>query len=265
MHLIFIRHGDPDYSIDSVTEKGKRELELLGERISKLKATEFFVSPMGRAQKTAEACLQKLKTDFSNQPLKVTTLPWLREFTYKIKNQKTKKDAIPWDWLPREYYSEKKYQNLQKFYSTKAMKSGNIEFHYQEVCNGLDEILAAYDYNRMNSKIPIYNCFPHLTKEEALIDTHLQATQKDLDEKNIVFVCHLGVMFVMLSHLTGISPVQLWQSFFVAPSSVTIVGTEERIPGEVVFRIQQLGDVSHLINGNEPISASGFFGNCLTL
>ena len=29
MHLIFIRHGDPDYTIDSVTEKGKKELELL--------------------------------------------------------------------------------------------------------------------------------------------------------------------------------------------------------------------------------------------
>ena len=34
MHLIFIRHGDPDYSIDSVTEKGKCEIELLGKRIS---------------------------------------------------------------------------------------------------------------------------------------------------------------------------------------------------------------------------------------
>ena len=38
MHLIFIRHGDPDYSIDSVTEKGKCEIELLGKRISKLNA-----------------------------------------------------------------------------------------------------------------------------------------------------------------------------------------------------------------------------------
>ena len=27
MHLIFIRHGDPDYKNDSVTQKGKREIE----------------------------------------------------------------------------------------------------------------------------------------------------------------------------------------------------------------------------------------------
>jgi len=106
---------------------------------------------------------------------------------------------------------------------------------------------------------------PHISKEESLIDTHLEPEQKDLDEKNLVFVCHLGVMFVMLSHLTGISPVQLWQGFFVAPSSVTIVGAEERVPGEVVFRIQQMGDVSHLIGANEKVSASGFFGNCLSI
>ena len=36
MKLIIIRHGDPDYSIDSLTEKGWREAELLSERISRL-------------------------------------------------------------------------------------------------------------------------------------------------------------------------------------------------------------------------------------
>ena len=35
MRLIFIRHGDPDYSIDNLTEKGKREVKLLTERICK--------------------------------------------------------------------------------------------------------------------------------------------------------------------------------------------------------------------------------------
>ena len=106
---------------------------------------------------------------------------------------------------------------------------------------------------------------PHLTKEEALTDTHLNPFQKNLDEKNIVFVCHLGSMFACISHLTGISPVQLWQSFFVAPSSVTVLGAQERIPGEVNFRIQQLGDVSHLTENNESPSASGFFGNVINL
>ena len=65
-----------------------------------------------------------------------------------------------------------------------------------------------------------------------------------------------------LTERLHMSPVQLWQGFFVAPSSVTVLGAEERVPGEAVFRVQTLGDCSHLLSAKEPPSASGFFGNC---
>lgn len=35
MKLIIVRHGDPDYSIDSLTEVGKKEAELLAARMDK--------------------------------------------------------------------------------------------------------------------------------------------------------------------------------------------------------------------------------------
>ena len=259
MHLIFIRHADPDYKNDSLTEKGFKEAELLALRAAKWQNLEhLYVSPMGRAQKTAEAIQKKV-----NVPS--TTLNWLREFNYPVKDSKTKKDRIAWDWLPKDYFSDKKFSDINKFYQNKSLKNAGIEFYYNQVCAGLDEILESYDYNRIDEKTPVYNCFPHLTVEDAKIDTHGKASQEDLDKKNIVFVCHLGVMFAMISHLTGISPVQLWQEFFVAPSSVTIVGAQERIPGEVAWRIQSLGDTNHLFAAGEEVSASGYFGNCLSL
>ena len=49
MKLLIVRHGDPDYSIDSLTEKGWREAELLSEKLSKLDIKDFYVSTMGRA------------------------------------------------------------------------------------------------------------------------------------------------------------------------------------------------------------------------
>ncbi|MCR5217316.1 histidine phosphatase family protein [Treponema sp.] len=256
MHLIFVRHGDPDYANDNVTQKGRRELELLAERSKNWKVDEVYVSPMGRAAATAEACLK-------NWNVKPQTVSWLREFNYPLTDKDGNK-RIAWDWLPRDYFSEKKYADVNKWWSTKIMKSGNILGHYNEVCNGIDNILSCYDYSRISPSMPVYNCFPHMTAEEAAVDTHLLPEQKDLDNKNIVFFCHLGVMFAILSHLTGISPVQLWQGFFVAPSSVTIAGAEERIPGEVAWRIQTMGDTSHLRAGNENMSASGFYGSCLS-
>ena len=49
MRILMIRHGDPDYVNDTLTEKGWREAAILSERIAKMKVDEFYVSPLGRA------------------------------------------------------------------------------------------------------------------------------------------------------------------------------------------------------------------------
>lgn len=42
MKLLFIRHGDPDYTIDSLTEKGWKEAEFLSEKIAALDVRDFM-------------------------------------------------------------------------------------------------------------------------------------------------------------------------------------------------------------------------------
>lgn len=73
MQLLIIRHGDPDYSIDSLTEKGWREAEILANRLSKLDVKEFYVSPLGRAKDTASLTLKKMGRE-------AIELPWMQEF-----------------------------------------------------------------------------------------------------------------------------------------------------------------------------------------
>ena len=63
MRLLIVRHGDPDYEHDTLTEKGWREAELLSERLSKLPVKEFYVSPLGRAKDTASLTLQKMNRE----------------------------------------------------------------------------------------------------------------------------------------------------------------------------------------------------------
>ena len=41
MRLIFIRHGDPDYVHDTLTEKSKREAELLAQRVKNWDVSRF--------------------------------------------------------------------------------------------------------------------------------------------------------------------------------------------------------------------------------
>ena len=52
MRILIIRHGDPDYAIDGLTEKGKREVALLTERLAREELTAIYCSPLGRARAT---------------------------------------------------------------------------------------------------------------------------------------------------------------------------------------------------------------------
>lgn len=77
MRLLFIRHGDPDYEHDTLTEKGHREAALLAERAGALELGDCYVSPLGRAQATAAYSMKKLGRT-------AKTLGWAQEFPAKV-------------------------------------------------------------------------------------------------------------------------------------------------------------------------------------
>ena len=53
MLLYIIRHGDPDYTTDTLTERGKQQAEAVALRLQRSGITKVFSSPMGRAKETA--------------------------------------------------------------------------------------------------------------------------------------------------------------------------------------------------------------------
>ena len=68
----------------------------------------------------------------------------------------------------------------------------------------------------------------------------------------------------VLGVLTGCSPLTLWHRVLTLTSSVTEVVTEERVRGEVSFRITRLGDIAHLETNGEKRSTAGLFPECFT-
>ena len=52
MKLLIIRHGEPDYAHDTLTEKGWREALYLAERIAPLRVKHYYVSPLRPAPGT---------------------------------------------------------------------------------------------------------------------------------------------------------------------------------------------------------------------
>ncbi len=230
MKLYIIRHGDPDYKLDTLTERGWREAELLAERMAKTEVAAFYVSPLGRARDTASLTLRRLGAEGE-------TLDWLREFAPVRYDPDKGRESVVWDWLPARWTAEKAYYDREAWQHTPDMEAAGVPRENAWVCAGLDGLLARRGYRREGE---IYRA-------------------ERPNREAVALFCHFGVECVMLGHLLGISPMPLWHGTCALTTSVTTLVTEERRPGIASFRMCSFGDVSHLTAaGVEPSFSARF-------
>lgn len=230
MRLILIRHGDPDYLHDSLTEKGQREAALLAKRAKKWKVDDVYTSPLGRARATAAPCLTVWDKE-------ATVLDWAQEFFYLIDDGQGGK-RIPWDFHPGEWTGDARNFSEQQWLDVAKMQP--LREKYDWVSNSLDRLLKEYGYER---------------------DGRAYRAVRPCDKTAVIF-CHFGIAMVLLSHLINLPTEALWHGLFLPPTSVTVLNTQEHA-GEAYFRVERLGDCAHLITGGEPVSESGYFARIL--
>lgn len=241
MKIVIVRHADPDYEHDSLTETGWKEANALVPRLAELNEKcggfkTIYCSPLGRAKDTAGCTLKAINRE-------AIIKDWLREFPPAIMRPDVKEHpCICWDFLPEDWTKYKEFYDADAWYKNPYMKTvDDVEAKYKEVCDGLDGILKEHGYERCDSKDGIfYNVI-------------------NSNNDTIVIFCHFGLESVLISHLTHMSPMILWHNFCAAPSSVTTIATEERREGKASFRVIQYGDTSHLYKaGLEPSFAARF-------
>lgn len=248
MRLLLIRHGDPDYVHDTITEKGHKEAALLAEASISLDLGECYVSPLGRAQDTAAYSLKKTgKT--------AKTLQWLQEFpakvdvnlseelqrayldTRKVQGKDEFAPRIAWDMAPGYWMEHPEYMDRKDWRESEAARCSNVVSVYDSVTASFDRFLAEQGYVREGA--------------------HYRVEQEN--KKTVTFFCHFGLSCVLMSHLWNVSPFLLWHSLAMAPTSVTEIVTEERQQGIACFRGVRIGDISHLYAGGEVPSFSARF------
>lgn len=246
MRLLFVRHGDPDYEHDTLTEKGHREAALLGKLAPSLNIGHCFMSPLGRAQHTAAYCLKSTGKQ-------AQVREWLQEFpaTVDINDspelQKAYPDCektgdqyalrIPWDMVPAYLSSHPEYMSREDWRNSEVSRCSDTAAVYDEISDNLDALLAEYGYVREGD--------------------HYRVEKES--QETLTFFCHFGVTCAMLAHLWNVSPFILWHSLALLPTSFTEVVTEERQKGIAYFRSLHVGDTSHLrMGGEEPSFACRF-------
>jgi len=235
MRILLVRHAEPDYFIDSLTPKGWREAELLGRRMVRYDIRDFYVSPLGRARDTADCTLSKLGRT-------AEVLPWLKEFHGSYPDPATGKPRLAWDLPPRVWTSYPGIADPDTWLNCPLFDDGDFRSVWQETKDGVAALLARYGFRQDG---PVW-----------LADRNTPDT--------IALFCHFGISMAVLACLMNLSPMVLWHHVLCLPSSVSEVVTEERIPGEVSFRITRLGDITHLEAAGESRSTAGLFPECFT-
>ena len=233
MKIIIVRHGDPDYQKDGLTELGVREAEALSERMKNVRADECYVSPLGRAKETARPCLEKMH-------MEAQELKWLREFAPVV--QRPEKKSVAWDWLPQDWMKMPYAFDYERWTEYPALEEAGVRQEVDWIYTEFAAFLEKHGY-RKNGKL-------------------FDAVRPNND--TIVLFCHFGLECVLLSYLLNLPLFVLWHCTIAAPTSVTTVVTEERREGIAQFRMLSFGDTSHLyVAGMEP-AFSGRFRECYT-
>ncbi|MBQ1491474.1 MAG: histidine phosphatase family protein [Blautia sp.] len=235
MKLYIIRHGEPDYEIDSLTEEGWREAEALADRLEKENIDTFYTSPLGRAKDTAKPLLARLGRE-------AEILPFLREFNdHRIwRPDSPGMRMIPWDWVPEDWTAREGFFLEKEWYKDPEMQEADVYGYYKEAIDAFDELLARHGYVR---------------------EGRIYRVERGSHEKVALF-CHLGLECVLLSHLLNCSPMVLWHGLCPLPSSVTTIYTEERRKGSASFRCERIGDLSHLYAAGLTPSFAARFCEC---
>ncbi|MBQ6825651.1 MAG: histidine phosphatase family protein [Clostridia bacterium] len=242
MKMLIIRHGDPYYPTDSLTEKGQREVKLLAEKLKKENITDIYVSPLGRAKLTAKPTAEI----FGIEPV---VLDWLQEFPVKLGFEYNtdfyKEMKSPWNMPPEIWANDNTLYDINQWQNSEVLNGCDVYDTYERICKEFDSLIAKHGYIREGNLFKI--------EENAK------------KEKTIALFCHFGVGTSIIAHILNMPLIAVWNSIFLPPSSVTTIYMEQHIASRPIAHgiFVGIGDTSHLYAGNEPISCSGLHAKTL--
>ncbi len=222
MLLYVIRHADPIYDPDSLTEKGKRQAEALGKRMAQHGLDKIYSSPMIRAQMTAQPTCELLgKTP--------EILDWLSEAhvgEYFGFNDPERNGGWSWSFgiNPTRFKKKEAIALGDKWYEAYPFCETRAKEGYENMIKSSDEFMETLGYKREDLKYKIINP-PY--------------------ERVAVF-CHYGAGTTWLSHLLGINPIEFWGTFTINHTGVTIINFPNHKDGYTTPQVFALSDTSHI-------------------
>jgi len=227
MRIVFVRHGHPDYTTDTLTELGHRHAAAAAQRIKDEGITEIYASPMGRAQQTAQYTADLLG-------LSIHTLPFMREVRFRPLDDNDTIDHKGNPWLilrdkvtAGEAIDNPNWQEEDPY--CRSMLVASVE----TIVAGADEWLRELGYTREGQ---YYRCGAGT-------------------DKTIALFSHGGSSVAVMARMFNIPYIQACSAITPNFTGVTVVTLPDR-EGELVNpRFEILNDARHIKGMTEIIAA----------
>ena len=143
MRIIFVRHGEPDYERDCLTETGRMQAAAAAKRLAREGIAEIYASPMGRASETASFTAERLG-------LPVQTLDFMHEISWGGPGIPV--EGHPWtlsDWM----ISRDDFDFFHADWTQHPYFRDNVAVRYlREVSARFDEFLLGQGYRHEGTR-----------------------------------------------------------------------------------------------------------------
>ena len=219
MLLYIIRHGDPIYETDSLTERGKLQAEAVAKRLVSSGINRIFTSPMGRAKMTAEPTCRLLGLNYT-----------VEDWAHEIEDERLTPfpDGVPKSVtnVQNSYYREKGMIDLpyERGYDCQGFDQTQMKQAVARIEAGGKDFLARLGYQEENGVYKIL--FPN--------------------EEKVALFCHSAMARAWLSTLLHIPIHLMWAGFAYPTTGVTVLEFRNNENGVTAPQCLCYGDMSHL-------------------
>ena len=224
MRLIFVRHGEPDYINDCLTENGVIQAKSTAERLKKEPITAIYASPMGRARQTASYTAE-------DHGLDINVLDFMHEINWGIIDEKKEQGELkyeghPWS-LANDLLAEcPEYVGSFEWDKHPYFADNKCTAYYHMISEKIDGFLEQFGLERKDGA---YFC------RKACDDT-------------IALFSHGGSGACVLSHVFSLPFPFVLASLPYGVCSVTVIDFPSREGEQVIPRFELFNDMGHIDN-----------------
>jgi probable phosphoglycerate mutase len=227
MLLYIIRHADPIYNPDSLTELGHKQADALAPRLAVNGLDKVFSSPNIRAQMTAKPTCDLLGLEYAIENWMSEDLAW-KDFSY------INGDGVR-DWTFNRQSTKIKYDETiisgGNWYDSEYFSITNAKEGYKSITASSDDFTERLGYKREGGAYRIINP----------------------NEDRVAAFCHHGLGTIWLSYLLDIPFHLFTTSFNISHSGVTILEFVNSKDGYTAPKCLCLSDISHIYQAGLPM------------